>query len=679
MAERGFFRMRVEIGSRANGRSAPLHAAYLGRTCGEDPRTGRTVDFSHRADELTHCELLLPEGAPDWARDPHELWRRHERACQRWDSQVYREIQVALPHQLPHEARVAAVGRFAQEELVRHGMAVEFFVHRPHGPDADPRNHEAHLLVTKRELRADGFGPVRRDWDAPEWSHWRPVNSLAEGYRQAWEDIVNEALEAHDLDVRVSRDSNALQGLPAPRGWLPKAAYLAEKAAQRTGVAWPATEAAAVAAAKVAERHAADVQFILEALAEDNLADHLPTPTLTEIPAHEPEQHASRPLGAAAEPLGSADQPAASGAVAAEPAELPYDAAGPGHRGGGGGRSGDAGRGHVAGAFRSSRNRRTGRDRAPPGGFGERAARDNAGVAEGGDADWPAPLGGGTPPPGVGVPEAAALSRSLAGLRLGRALGGLAEALLHGLERARAEGKAERHAPDAADDDLSHESVAAVGPIRPSANDIAPVKPIVPPARPREAAEQLRPSTTRAQATIQPEVAPPETPRASTLKRLGAWLARLGAAAVRPFMTAPAVVPPSLSPKHPGAQVRGHILVKPLAPTPAVQKAVVTTSPRLAEPAPAVPPRDMLLNGEEVPAAEYLRRLRNMRAAMEARGRGHLAAPLDSAIEAAERLPPDEQVRAHNPFRRVPGTSPVIAAKGRQAGGREPPRSPAAR
>lgn len=208
------------------------------------------------------------------------------------------------------------------------------------------------------------------------------------------------------------------------------------------------------------------------------------------------------------------------------------------------------------------------------------------------------------------------------------------------------------------------------------------IEPVVPPAPIQAPAEQFGPLPTCAPADIRPEVAPPETPLASVLSRLGSWIARLGAAAARPFTATPVVVPPpSLPPECPEQQRRKHIVVNLRAPAPpaAVRTEPVATPPQVVSPTLSSAPRDLLLNGEEVSVGEYLRRLRTLRAVMEARGRSHLAAPLDGAIEAAERLPPDEQVRALDPFRRVPRAAPVTAAKGAQASGRAPPRSPAAR
>ena len=94
--------------SRSQGRSATAAAAYRVAERIEDRRTGLTFDYAARSG-VDHTEILAPDHAPDWVRDRSELWNRVEESETRKNSQVAREVRVALPDELTHAQRVALV------------------------------------------------------------------------------------------------------------------------------------------------------------------------------------------------------------------------------------------------------------------------------------------------------------------------------------------------------------------------------------------------------------------------------------------------------------------------------------------------------------------------------------------------------------------------------------------
>ena len=178
--------------SRSQGRSATAAAAYRVAERIEDRRTGLTFDYAARGG-VDHTEILAPDHAPDWVRDRSELWNRVEEAETRKNSQVAREVRVALPAELTHEARVELVREFVREQFVDRGMVADIALHAP-GRAGDERNHHAHILLTTREIGSEGFTTKNRDWNAVE---------VLEGWREAWARDSNAALERAGIEDRV--------------------------------------------------------------------------------------------------------------------------------------------------------------------------------------------------------------------------------------------------------------------------------------------------------------------------------------------------------------------------------------------------------------------------------------------------------------------------------------------
>ncbi len=178
--------------SRSQGRSVTAASAYRVAERIEDRRTGLTFDYAARGG-VDHTEILAPDHAPDWVHDRSELWNRVEESETRKNSQVAREVRVALPDELTHAQRVALVRDYAQTQFVDRGMVADIALHAP-GREGDERNHHAHILLTTREIDAEGFTTKNRDWNKTE---------LLEGWREAWARDSNAALERAGIEDRV--------------------------------------------------------------------------------------------------------------------------------------------------------------------------------------------------------------------------------------------------------------------------------------------------------------------------------------------------------------------------------------------------------------------------------------------------------------------------------------------
>ena len=198
------YHLRATMISRSQGRSATAAIAYRVAERIEDRRTGLTFDYAARGG-VDHTEILAPDHAPDWVRDRSELWNRVEESETRKNSQVAREVRVALPDELTHAERVELVREFVRSQFVDRGMVADIALHAP-GRAGDERNHHAHILLTTRELGAErsvpgggsvpceGFTTKNRDWNKVE---------VLEGWREAWARDSNAALERAGIEDRV--------------------------------------------------------------------------------------------------------------------------------------------------------------------------------------------------------------------------------------------------------------------------------------------------------------------------------------------------------------------------------------------------------------------------------------------------------------------------------------------
>ena len=198
------YHLRATMISRSQGRSATAAIAYRVAERIEDRRTGLVFDYAARGG-VDHTEILAPDHAPDWVRDRSELWNRVEEAETRKNSQVAREVRVALPAELTHAQRLELVREFVRSQFVDRGMVADIALHAP-GRIGDERNHHAHILLTTREVDAEGSvsdgGSVPRGGFTTKNRDWNKVEVL-EGWREAWARDSNAALERAGIEDRV--------------------------------------------------------------------------------------------------------------------------------------------------------------------------------------------------------------------------------------------------------------------------------------------------------------------------------------------------------------------------------------------------------------------------------------------------------------------------------------------
>lgn len=199
------YHLQVTIMGRSEGRSVVAAAAYRSGARLISAETGVEHDYRRKAGvESSH--LIAPPGAPDWARDRGLLWDAVEKKESRSNSQMSREIKVALPHELTDEQSQVMLLQWVRDNVVSLGMIADVCIHDPDPGEYGNRNRHAHIMTTMRELdpeRADGWAKTRnRNWNA---------KSITDDWRSSWSEAQNKALELAGSSARVDHRSLADQ------------------------------------------------------------------------------------------------------------------------------------------------------------------------------------------------------------------------------------------------------------------------------------------------------------------------------------------------------------------------------------------------------------------------------------------------------------------------------------
>ena len=210
------FHFSAQVITRSKGGNVVDAAAYRAGMRFTCERTG--LVFNHtRKTEVAYRTILLPEAAAAaspsgttdtqqqhlhaWALDREKLWGRLEATEKRRNSQLAREIQLAVPIGLSQNEQISLLHRYAKEQFTSIGMLADIALHDK------PGNPHAHILLTLRELTPTGFGAKRRDWNNP---------ALVKKWREAWATACNEALAAAGRDERIDHRSHKERGIEAP-------------------------------------------------------------------------------------------------------------------------------------------------------------------------------------------------------------------------------------------------------------------------------------------------------------------------------------------------------------------------------------------------------------------------------------------------------------------------------
>lgn len=222
------YRLHAGVFTRSAGQNVIASLAYRAGCKLTDERTGQSWDYSRRKG-VAHAEIMAPDDAPPWVFDRAVLWNRVEaredQSNHAAKAQLARNLELALPHEMTDAARLALVRGFIRAELTGRGMVVDFAIHAPHGT-GDDRNWHAHLAVTLRRIKGEGFGNKDRAWNAlftdeKGFKAGAVISSEQfKGLRGRWAAHVNRALEQAGLEQRVDHRAYTARGIdrePEPK------------------------------------------------------------------------------------------------------------------------------------------------------------------------------------------------------------------------------------------------------------------------------------------------------------------------------------------------------------------------------------------------------------------------------------------------------------------------------
>lgn len=111
---------------------------------------GMTHDYTRKGG-VVHAEIMLPAHAPPEFQDRAILWNSVEQIEKSKDSQLAREVEVALPVELSREQQLSLVRSYVKDNFVDKGMCADFAIH-----NRDTGNPHAHILLTVRPLKENG-------------------------------------------------------------------------------------------------------------------------------------------------------------------------------------------------------------------------------------------------------------------------------------------------------------------------------------------------------------------------------------------------------------------------------------------------------------------------------------------------------------------------------------------
>lgn len=171
------YHFSAKIISRANGQSACAASAYCSAEKIKNEYDGRSHDY-RKKHNVSFSTVMLPDNAPVVFADRSILWNAVEQNEKQTNAQLAREVEFALPIELPDDKRRQIALEFIQENFVDEGMCADVSFHNPPKMDSHKRpvddeghvtadagkfvynNPHVHVLLTMRPL--DKFGK----WEA---------------------------------------------------------------------------------------------------------------------------------------------------------------------------------------------------------------------------------------------------------------------------------------------------------------------------------------------------------------------------------------------------------------------------------------------------------------------------------------------------------------------------------
>ena len=216
----------IKIVSRGKGKSAVAAAAYRSGEKITNEYDRMIHDYTKKGG-IAHTEILLPDHAPREYFDRATLWNAVEKIEKAKNSQLAREIEIAMPVELSVEQNLSLVREYINRNFVAVGMCADVCVHNTGGG-----NPHAHIMLTMRPIEQNGTWGAKskkeyilddngeritlksgeeksRKINAVDWND----QTKAEDWRSAWADTVNHYLEQNNIADRINHRSYERQGI----------------------------------------------------------------------------------------------------------------------------------------------------------------------------------------------------------------------------------------------------------------------------------------------------------------------------------------------------------------------------------------------------------------------------------------------------------------------------------
>lgn len=229
----GYFYFRTQVLNKA-AHSAVASAAYRSGEKLYSERDGLTKNYKTRK-VIPDNTILTPKHAPEWAKDRQRLWNEVEKVERQKNAQIVREIQVALPKELPNEVQKELLISFCKENFADNGMVADIAIHRD-----KKHNPHAHIMLTMRPFNEDGTWGNKRKKVIQEvngiskkvsvhLTDWNEKETMIR-WRENYAKLINEKMKEHNTGIEVSHKSYKDQGLEAiPTVRLSREAFQIEK------------------------------------------------------------------------------------------------------------------------------------------------------------------------------------------------------------------------------------------------------------------------------------------------------------------------------------------------------------------------------------------------------------------------------------------------------------------
>ena len=220
------YHLSTKIISRSKGRSSIASSAYRSGEKLYNKRDGLIHDYTKRKDVI-YKEIFKPINAPNWVLDREQLWNEVEQIEKSKNSQLAREIDIALPIELNEKERIELLREYVIANFSNKGMVADVVIH-----DKEDGNQHSHIMLTMRPFEENG------EWGAKakkeyildkngnktyskngnaksrkiETTNWNKKETL-EHWREQWAIYANKALEKANRKERIDHRSYEDRGI----------------------------------------------------------------------------------------------------------------------------------------------------------------------------------------------------------------------------------------------------------------------------------------------------------------------------------------------------------------------------------------------------------------------------------------------------------------------------------